>query len=150
MKYLLKFNEASLSPDPHFSVDLSNINTISDLKYRLSLKSVHIIPVEEVDKKYGSQFLSKSNICGIYGGFIGFENKKNIQNPKIIIAADEDILSNSLKDKRLFQIINNTMIMNRYICLNIKKPEIYISNIMDYTMIIHAKQWHMPKQQLIS
>ena len=109
MKYLLKFNEASLSPDPHFSVDLSNIDNISDLKYRLGLKSVHIIPVEEVDKKYGSQFLSKSNICGIYGGFIGFENRKNIQNPKIIIAADEDILSNSLKDKRLFQIINNTI-----------------------------------------
>ena len=58
MKYLLKFNEASLSPDPHFSVDLSNIDNISDLKYRLGLKSVHIIPVEEVDKKYGSQFLS--------------------------------------------------------------------------------------------
>ena len=71
----------------------------------------YVIQLDPSEKLMFIYFITNplTNICGIYGGFIGFENRKNIQNPKIIIAADEDILSNSLKDKRLFQIINNTI-----------------------------------------
>ena len=103
------FNESVLEPDNYFHVDISNVNSIEDLSQKLSLKSIFITPVEEVDKKYGSKFSSRPNICGVYGGFITFKDKKNIKDPIIVIPIDESIVKDNLKDKKLFQILNNTI-----------------------------------------